>query len=118
MKPGHTAGLVRADNRANIPSKLQPDAEPSHARVILKARGERNNAIPFINPIHSPPPTLPRKDFGLKPFVCALHDGACAPVLVRRLHARRVNKRNGSIQPRHDPLPERLFSAVAFLHKS
>lgn len=49
MKPGHTAGLVHTDNQANIQAKLQP---PSQACIILKARGEKNNAIPVINPIY------------------------------------------------------------------
>lgn len=50
MKPGHTAGLVHTDNQAN--TQAEPIQTSSQTCIILKARGEKNNAIQVINPIY------------------------------------------------------------------
>lgn len=79
MKPGHTAGLVHTDNQANTQANFIQT--PSQACIILKARGEKNNAIQVINPIYFTVYSQ-RKDLGLKHFVYVLCIcvciGACA----------------------------------------
>lgn len=97
MKPGHTAGLVHTDNQANTQANFTQT--PSQACIILKARGEKNNAIQVINPIYFTVCSQ-RKDLGLEAFcVCALYlcvyrcvcIHSCLLVRARRLHAR-INK--------------------------
>lgn len=87
MKPGHTAGLVHTDNQANTQAEPHPDIEK--ACIILKARGEKTNAIHVINPIYFTV-CFQRNSLGLKHCVyalcvcvCFLCERACMCLCIR-----------------------------------